>query len=270
MNTREQNKKRVFVSYVRDNSEEVDRICEKLRQNGIGSWIDRNQIEPGKIWKQAIKDAINDGAFFLACFSKEYDNKTATYMNEELLLGVEILRTKSYNSVWLIPIKLSSCKIPTFDIGAGKTLQDLHCLNFYEDWNTGMERLIDVIKREASPNQSEINNDYFEKEYTYRGLKCLIESGSGAGFHNADMGHPVYRIGASDAPAEILKDWEYADSPEKNLLFKMLSRLSKELKKSGIEGYRFMWWYDFSEWSDFCKFVIDVYDRKKSCKQEMS
>jgi hypothetical protein len=269
-NTREQNKKRVFVSYVRDNSKEVDRICEELRQNGIEAWIDRKEIDPGKIWQQAIRDAINDGAFFLACFSKEYDNRTETYMNEELRLGVEILRRKSYNSGWLIPIKLSPCEIPPLDIGASRTLKDLHCLEFYEDWDTEMGRLIDVIKREASPKQSKINNDYFEKEYTYLGLKSLIESGSGVGFHNADMGHPVYRIGASDASAETLKEWEYADSPEKNLLFKMLSRLSKELKESGIEGFSFTWWYDFSEWRDFCEFVIDVYDGKRREKKEMS
>lgn len=256
-----QDKKRVFVSYVRDNCKEVNRICEVFRQNGIEYWLDRDQIEPGKIWKQAIRYAINGGAFFMACFSKEYENRTETYMNEELLLGVDILRTKPYNSGWLIPIKLSPCEIPELDISAGKTLRDLHYLNFYEDWDTEIKRLIDVIKREESPNQSRTNTEYFEKEYIYRGLKSLIESGSGAGFHNADLGHPVYRIGASGAPLEMLK---YADSPEKNLLFKMLSRLSKELKQSGIEGFHFIWWYDFSEWRDFCKFAIDVYDRKKA------
>ena len=261
-----QDKKRVFVSYVRDNSGEVNRICEVFRQNGIEYWLDRDQIEPGKIWKQAIRDAINAGAFFMACFSKEYETRTETYMNEELLLGVDILRTKPYNSGWLIPIKLSPCEIPQLDIGAGKTLQDLQYLNFYEDWDTEIKRLIDVIKREESQEQSQISNEYFEKEYTYRGLKSLIESGSGAGFHNADLGHPVYRIGASDAPKEMLKDWEYADSPEKSLLFKMLSRLSKELKEAGIEDLHFIWWYDFSEWRDFCKFAIDVYDRNKGYK----
>ncbi len=255
-----QDKKSVFVSYVRDNSADVNRICDVFRKSGIVYWLDRDQIEPGKIWKQAIRDAIANGAFFLACFSDQYEKRAETYMNEELLLGVDILRTKSYNSGWLIPIKLSPCEIPQLDIGAGKTLRDLQYLNFYEDWDTEIGRLLDIIKREESPNK------YFEKEYTYLGLKSLIESGSGAGFHNADLGHPVYRIGASDAPVEMLKDWEYADSPEENLLFKMLSRLSEELKQSGIEDLHFTWWYDFSEWKSFCRFATDVYDRKRGYK----
>lgn len=262
-----QDKKRVFVSYVRDNSDDVNRICEAFWKNGIGYWVDRNQIEPGKIWKQAIRNAIGEGAFFLACFSGEYEKRTETYMNEELLLGVDMLRTKPYNSGWLIPIKLSPCQIPQLDIGAGRTLQDLQYLCFYEDWDREMDRLIDLIKREEPPVQTGAEKKYSKNMYTYLGLKSLIESGTGAGFHNADMGHPVYHLGASDASPEMLKDWEYADSPEKSLLYKMLSQLSKELKEAGIEELHYVWWYDFSEWRDFCKFVIGIYDKKRKAHE---
>jgi len=33
------------------------------------------------------------------------------------------------------------------------------------------------------------------------------------GFHNTDLGHPVYRLGASDVASRMLGVWEYADSP---------------------------------------------------------
>ena len=117
--------------------------------------------------------------------------------------------------------------------------------------------------------QKEVKTDFadiFEKEYIYQGLKSLIENGDGTGFHNADLGHPVYRLSASEVSFETLRSLGNADSPEKNLLFKMLSKLSKELKLSGIEDMRFIWWYDFSEWRDFCKFALDVYDRRKGYK----
>ncbi|MBM4272790.1 MAG: toll/interleukin-1 receptor domain-containing protein, partial [Deltaproteobacteria bacterium] len=245
-----QGEKSVFVSYVREDSDDVDRICGVFRKNGIAYWLDRDKIEPGKLWKQAIRDAIDNGAFFLACFSEQQQRREETYMNEELLLGVEILRRKPHNSGWLIPVKLSPCVIPQLDIGAGKTLQDIQYLNFYEDWGREIERLVDIIKREENTEHVENYKKYSESVYVYRGLKALIESGNGWGFHNADLGHPVYVMGASDTSPEMLRDLEYADSPQKSVFYKMLSGLSKELKKMGIEELHYIWWYDFSEWKD--------------------
>lgn len=197
----------------------------------------------------------------MVCFSKEYENRCETYMNEELHVAIEILRTKSFDSGWFIPIKLSECKIPDMDIGAGKALNDIQCLSLYKDMGKELKRIIDVIKREESKPPTDTEKIFFQKQYIYQGLKSLIESGDGTGFHDADLGHPVYVVGANglDDSAWVL----YADSPSKNTLFKTLSELSKELKESGIEDLRMSWWYDFGDWKDFCKFALDVYEKKK-------
>jgi len=266
MTTNKNGAKKVFISYVRENSDEVEIICNRFSKEGIEYWIDREQIEAGKFWKTAITDAINNGGCFLACFSREHEEKAETHMNEEILLAIEILRKKTFNSGWFIPIKLTDCNIPNYDIAPGKTLQDIQHLKFYEDWDTELERLVDVIKREEEPIPPDTDKRYVENEYIYKGLKSLIETGSGWGFHNADLGHPVYALGASDASEDTLKAWEYADSPEKSRLFKMLSKLSKELKQSGIEEFQYIWWYDFSEWKDFCKFAMDIYNKRRGDK----
>jgi hypothetical protein len=86
-------KRQVFVSYVKENSLQIDRICNAFTDNDIEYWRDKKDIDPGKFWKDAIKTAINNGAYFLACFSKEYNDREETYMNEELLEAIEILRT---------------------------------------------------------------------------------------------------------------------------------------------------------------------------------
>ncbi len=98
-----------------------------------------------------------------------------------------------------------------------------------------------------------------EKELVYQGLKSLIESGSGVGFHNKDLGHPAYVLGAQGKVDPVLG----GDGPDQNVLFKLLSTVTKELKESGIEQQRYVWWYDFSTWQNFCKFAVDVYKRKK-------
>lgn len=78
-----------FISYVRDNNEAIQKLSNRLEANGVKVWLDRNEIKPGFRWEKAIKDAIQEGAFFIACFSKEYLQRSKTYMNEELTLAIE-------------------------------------------------------------------------------------------------------------------------------------------------------------------------------------
>ncbi len=62
----------VFISYVRENQKQVDRLCHDLESHGVNVWLDRNDIKPGVRRKNAIREAIRQGDFFIACFSDEY------------------------------------------------------------------------------------------------------------------------------------------------------------------------------------------------------
>ena len=53
----------VFISYMHEDTDIVDRLCEELTSRGINVWLDRNDIDPGVRWKQAIQRAIREGAF---------------------------------------------------------------------------------------------------------------------------------------------------------------------------------------------------------------
>ena len=99
--------------------------------------------------------------------------------------------------------------------------------------------------------------DLGQKQFIFQALKMMIESNSGIGFHNKDQGHPFYAVGSTgeDYPAND------ADGPNKNTLYKMLSELSRDFKAANETGY--VWWYDFSEWRNFCKFAYDAYSRKR-------
>ena len=56
--------KGVFISYVRENTETVDKLCQELKSYSIQVWLDRDDIDPGARWEQAIRKAISQGAFF--------------------------------------------------------------------------------------------------------------------------------------------------------------------------------------------------------------
>jgi hypothetical protein len=141
----EQTQKHVFISYVRENKEQVDRLCHDLESQGVKVWLDRNSIKPGARWKDAIREAIRKGDFFIACFSKEYTSKTKTFMNEELTLAIEELRQYDSRREWFIPVLLSECEVPNRSIGAGETLKDIQHVPLYEDWEDGIKRILSVI-----------------------------------------------------------------------------------------------------------------------------
>ena len=138
----------VFISYVSENRKEIDRLYKALVSHGIKVWLDQNDIPPGLRWETEIRRAIQQGLFFIACFSKEYHERDKTYMLEELTIAIGELRQRPADRVWFIPIKLNECEIPDFDIGRGQTLQGLQYVSLYEDWDSGMQRILDVIQPE--------------------------------------------------------------------------------------------------------------------------
>lgn len=145
--------KHVFISYVRNDQKMVNRICSELNKAGIRVWLDRNDIDPGKRWKTAIRNAIKNGAFFIACFSESYLKRESTYMNEELVLAIEELRKRREDQTWFIPLRLTNSKIPDRSIGAGETLRDLQWIDIWKDWSQGISQLLKAV----SPKKFELD-----------------------------------------------------------------------------------------------------------------
>jgi TIR domain len=116
----------VFISYVHDDEQKVRRLARELRQCDIVVWLDRDDLKPGQFWETAVNDAIASGTFFIACFSAAYVGRESTYMNTELRLAIDKLQERPPDREWFLPVLLSLCDVPSFPIGAGQTLKDLH------------------------------------------------------------------------------------------------------------------------------------------------
>lgn len=139
----------VFVSYLSSDYEKVEQLCRALEKRGVETWLDRDELQPGQRWKEEIKEAIKQGAFFLACFSSAYQSQQSTYMNEELLLAIEELRLRPTDRAWFIPVLLDSCEVPDRAIGGGESLRDLQWVDLSQNWATGVERLVKVLRTDA-------------------------------------------------------------------------------------------------------------------------
>lgn len=126
--------KHVFVSYVREDNIEVDKLCKVLEAAQIPYWRDRKDLGPGDAWKAKIREAIRGGSLvFLACFSDNSRAKAKSHMNEELTLAVEECRKMPPGRTWLIPVRFDPGDVPEWDLGAGRTLKDLNYSDLHGD-----------------------------------------------------------------------------------------------------------------------------------------
>lgn len=109
-------------------------------------WLDKEKINPGLRWKQSIRNAIGDGAFYIAMFSKNWEAKERTYANEELVSAIEQLRLRPTNRAWFIPVRLDDCSIPDRDIGAGETIRSIQYVDFPTDsWGRSLKSLLNTL-----------------------------------------------------------------------------------------------------------------------------
>jgi len=135
----------VFVSYVHEDSERVDKLEEELNAAGIRVWRD-TQLWPGDDWEQTIKEAITQDALaFLACFSIASEAREKSYQREELILAAEELRRRRPGRSWLIPVRFDEVDLPYYDLGPGKDLNSLQRIDLVTDPSPNLGRLIAAV-----------------------------------------------------------------------------------------------------------------------------
>ncbi len=124
----------VFISYVREDSIEVDRLQRLLKRAGVPVWRDTADLWPGEDWRVKIRQAISDNALvFLACLSRRSLAREKSYQNEELTLAIDQMRRRPPSEPWLIPVRFDECDIPDWDVGGGRSLTDIQRADLFGD-----------------------------------------------------------------------------------------------------------------------------------------
>ncbi|MEM6252834.1 MAG: toll/interleukin-1 receptor domain-containing protein [Cyanobacteria bacterium P01_D01_bin.156] len=125
-------KKHVFLSYCRDNADEVGRLHGELTAAGESVWWDQD-ILPGQDWKLEIRKAMRDAYAVLLCLSKETSARTTSGIYPEALDAINMLRDYPPGDIFLIPVRLSECEIPMIEIDGIRTLDRLQFVDLFPD-----------------------------------------------------------------------------------------------------------------------------------------
>lgn len=146
----------IFLSYARDDEEEVKKLYQKLSDAGFKPWMDKKDLLPGERWKSCIQKAIQDSDFFLACLSANSVTKRG-FLQREINNALDMWREKLDDDIFLIPARLEDCEVP-------ERLRDFQWVDMFEEdgWTrlikaiqTGLDRRETVIKpldQEVAPH----------------------------------------------------------------------------------------------------------------------
>jgi len=132
----------VFISYVTEDGEKVRKLSQELERQGLKTWLDKRRLRPGEEWETAIGDSIKDAMFFIACLSEHSESKQDSYQRKEIEIALDQMTTARKGSIWLIPVKLSDCRLPYFESKVGS----LHWVDLSGDWDEGVGRIVNVVK----------------------------------------------------------------------------------------------------------------------------
>ena len=107
---------RIFFSYMRADSERVERVYEALRAAGFSPWMDVRDILPGRQWIPEIKSAIESADFFITFVSQNtvgrgVNVKSETGFSVDNEIGYALTQFHDPKS-YFIPVRLDPVNPP--------------------------------------------------------------------------------------------------------------------------------------------------------------
>ena len=127
----------VFLCHASEDAERVQSINSALRQSGILTWLDQQDLYPGDSWKRKIEEAIESSDFVLVFLSENGIQKRGTFQRE-VKYALDQMNERPSGTAYIIPILLEDCEPP-------REFKDIHWSFAWEEgW---FERLLAALRR---------------------------------------------------------------------------------------------------------------------------
>ena len=133
----------VFLAYVTEDLEIVERLYAELEGAAFAPWMDVRQLVPGQNWPRAIERAIERSDYFIACFSRNSVNKWGGFQ-AEIRYALDCARRIPLDEIFVVPVRLDACRVP-------RSIQrELQYVDLFPDWERAVERLIATMRRRGA------------------------------------------------------------------------------------------------------------------------
>jgi TIR domain len=127
---------RVFLCHASEDETEACTLYDRLRNDGYRPWLDVKDIVPGQDWKMAITIALKMSHVVIVLLSQKSVKKSG-FVNREINDAREIAKEKPEGMIFLIPLRLDQCKVPS-------SLEDWQWVDFFQP--DGYDKIVKALE----------------------------------------------------------------------------------------------------------------------------
>jgi hypothetical protein len=124
----------IFLSYSRKDVATANRLADALTKAGYKTWMDREKILGGELWKERIVKAIDEARVFIVLLSPS--SATSDEVRKELDIASEGMKP-------ILPVVIADVEIPS---KMRLSLAGLQKADFTKDPVAGQKQLLDAIQ----------------------------------------------------------------------------------------------------------------------------
>ena len=129
---------KVFLCHAHSDAKAVRAIYNRLTQDGVDAWLDKEKLLPGQDWELEIRKAVREADVVVVCLSKQFNQ--AGFRQKEVRLALETAMEKPEGEIFIIPARLEECENL-------ESLRKWHWVDLFED--NGYEMLIRALRAHA-------------------------------------------------------------------------------------------------------------------------
>ena len=99
---------KVFLCHAHSDATAVRALYNRLVEDGVDAWLDKEKLLPGQDWEYEIRKAVRDSDVVVVCLSKQFNQ--AGFRQKEVRLALDTAMEKAEGEIFIIPARLEECQ----------------------------------------------------------------------------------------------------------------------------------------------------------------
>ena len=129
---------KVFLCHAHSDKDTVKALYDRLTQDGVDAWLDKEKLLPGQDWEFEIRKAVHEADVVVVCLSKQFNQ--AGFRQKEVRLALDTAMEKPAGEIFIIPARLEECDTL-------ETLTKWHWVDMFGE--EGYAKLVSALKKRS-------------------------------------------------------------------------------------------------------------------------